>query len=1474
MITTAGLTWTVYIATEAQELFDIPRYIADEDPLWIHVRIEKPANTFLPATGDYAYTVENKQIRFTNKLKINAGTKIWIRPNPPITQAANFINGSKLDMEVLENAFDKLTMICQFLEWEIHKRVGIDHVGKSSPFDQISHSAERTDKLLGFSATGALELVPKVVRTPWAESNLLGLTNLAGLTELLGLSDYIRTNLLGLTSLDAVRRFLGATAYAFSTLAKIQNLPALKTHLGISGFASTSLLGLSNLAALKTLLDLKHASTDIHTKTSAYSKAEVDAKIKSEIDALFPGNSYIRQHLASILTRTALEDALFLSPANGFFARSLRTLRTQGEYQTALGIISNADITAQIAAHRDPRFPATSYIAGTLGAETTLAALKTALGIGAATTGGSDNRFSSDSYIAEKLGKLAHLPAVRRTMELYSKSEVDFKIKHANEKSEWEKVTPNTSESFLSGIAVGDRIISGTYSGKIGISDDEGKTWTFSQVFSTNQKVYDLAENDQGVLYAAAQAGGIAYSSDLGSTWTKRNSGITNTLNAIVFHNKVGIAVGASGAGVRSTDGGATWSVITPATSDIVDIVYFKGAFIAVKNYGNILRSMDDGVTWSQLSLPGNSSEHFGRTKIAYNSDRIVIMDQKHNAYVSKNGSDFTKHVTGIHGFYTVRVFHIGEYFYGIYDVRAVSKNFIRSNDGITWEEIDAPGLQKSPGSLSMVHLSSGNEVILGNLSRIFVRRRLQEKAMTREEINNLVPRKMFTIKNKNLSTANIHDLLHINGVFCGVATPRNGRVYLSTGGVDWHEFTVNSFNRISPIMFSAAIDGYGILISNGNMLHSKNGNTWAVKSVNISTVFRAIAYDGVWIVVVGNSGVISYAPNNILIDWAGGIDFSNATVPTGFNTDLLCVIAANRIWLAAGTEGKILRSTDHITWTAVTSGTTDDIHSIVYGASLFVAATNRGGIITSPDGSTWTARVSGTSSYISKGIRKNGKFVFLAQNGIAIVSDDGISWRTANTGVTKTLVDIHYFNGVFYAVGGDASGGVIIQSSDGYHWSPVIESTPKKITCIASSDTQIVFAGDGGNVYYGSGNFPDDSFLGNHLIAPTTERDFQKAIGIGNKLSLSHGNWKFDIEPVNQGGEDTLQLELSRSGEPVMKTQYDANGKHHFTFNGALSVFGGIISAKPFSHIIGPGKWNNISNTGEQHIQYGIWASGTRIVTIGFDGTIYLSTDDGATFTSPTYSASLTVALRGIVSQAPVDGTNLYAVGDSGTLIWSSDSGSTWGDFYATAGVTKLITKTLYSISYQRPSNTTQVWVAVGEDGSIYQFYHASRTGWTSHDRSIATLRAILFGVAASGTTWIAVGANGTIVRSTNNGTTWTIITNSIVDNLRSVTHVSGNQWAAVGESGLIVQSLDGGATWTQIPSGKTYAFYSIVYENGQFIIGGEHGNLLIGQSLEELVEYSIGADDEVRAATIAGNKALVCGASGMIRWNSKTQF
>ena len=1449
MITSNKSIWTTYTATINQQNFDIPEDIAREDPTWIYVRIEDTLGVFHEASGDFRYTVDkvNKKIVFADKSKILAGMKVWIRAAPPFTQEANFINGAMLDMEVLENAFDKLTMICQLLDLEVRNKIGVDHTGNSSPFDKITHSSKRNDKLIGFGSTGLLELVPKVDRTTWAEQNILSLTSTGGLSGLLGISEYIRTGLLGLATLDDVRKFMGATVFGWTTLLKLADLPALKT-----------------------LLDLKHASTDIHTKVTAYSKSETDAKIKADIDALFPGNSYIRQHLASILTRTALEDALFLSPANGYFATDLRTLRTQVGYQGALGIVTETQIDTKVAAHRDPRFPSTSYIAANLGATTTLAALKTALGIGAGGGSGSsssDTRFSTDSYIAEKLGKLAHLPAVRRTMNIYSRKEVDNAIDAVTAGALWSKVESDTGENLYRSITVGNRIIVCTEStGKIGYSDDEGKTWTFVQVFTVGSFGYKIVSNDSGHLYAVSRNGQISYSADNGASWTARTSGITNALSSIAFHDKIGIAVGASGAGVRSTDGGETWSVITPATTTIYNITYFNNAFIIASSKG-IYRSTDDGVTWIKNgSINFNCQLGFN---FSHSSSLLFFVGSNSKNYTSADGVNFesiaTPHEAG-----QPRSFYAGGYFYIIGN----KERLLRSSDGKEWEGVKIPHL-KHGDALTISHLKNGRTVIMGKGGAVYINEQQKEDRITREEVENLVPNKIFGFKNQTVETNNIDILLFFNGQFCAMSDllVLSGRPsYLSHSGAEWyyHKTYIPNNKRL----YAQGVFGeYAILFdADGKSHYTRNGKRWVSSNsaIRVGIIIRASTYDGDNIVTaVGNSGLIVYAS---LSNVSGVLSWITSTVPSGFTNNLLCVIAANRVIVAAGTGGKILRSTNNTSFTEVTSGTTDDIHAIVYGAGLFVAATNRGNVITSPDGTTWTARTSGTSSYITKGIRKNGLFIFLAQNGIMITSADGITWRTADTKTTKTLIDVHYFNGSFYAVGGDASSGVIIQSGDGVHWSHAVESVPKKMSHIASSSNQIVFAGDGGNIYYGSANWPDDSFLGNHLIRPNTELKFLEAIGLGNKLTLSHGNWKFAVSPIQQGGEDTLQLELSRANEPVIETSF-GDQKHVIKIGGDLQVAGGVVAVKPYGHIIGPGKWENKSNTGEQHIQYGVWASGNRVVTCGFDGTIYLSTDNGSSFTTPTYASTLTVALRSIVSQAPVDGTNLYAVGDDGTLVWSSDSGSTWGDFYATAGVTKVITQTLYSISYQNPSSAFQVWVAVGANGSIYQFFH-NRSGWTSADRSISSLRAILFGVAANGTTWIAVGANGTILRSTNNGTSWTNISNTIVGNLRAVTHVSGNQWVAVGEGGLIVQSLDNGATWTQIPSGKSYTLYAVAYHNNQFIIGGENGKVLAGVIITELLEYSIGADDDIRGVTIVGNSVWVCGASGMIRTNSKIGF
>ena len=91
------------------------------------------------------------------------------------------------------------------------------------------------------------------------------------------------------------------------------------------------------------------------------------------------------------------------------------------------------------------------------------------------------------------------------------------------------------------------------------------------------------------------------------------------------------------------------------------------------------------------------------------------------------------------------------------------------------------------------------------------------------------------------------------------------------------------------------------------------------------------------------------------------------------------------------------------------------------------------------------------------------------------------------------------------------------------------------------------------------------------------------------------------------------------------------------------------------------------------------------------------------------------------------------------------------------------------------------------------------------------------LFGVAFTNGLFVAVGANGTILSSTN-GMNWTARSPSanFTNTLRAVAS-GGGQFVAVGENGSVVSSASG-TSWTERPQNGGYHFVDVAYGGGQF--------------------------------------------------------
>ncbi len=72
--------------------------------------------------------------------------------------------------------------------------------------------------------------------------------------------------------------------------------------------------------------------------------------------------------------------------------------------------------------------------------------------------------------------------------------------------------------------------------------------------------------------------------------------------------------------------------------------------------------------------------------------------------------------------------------------------------------------------------------------------------------------------------------------------------------------------------------------------------------------------------------------------------------------------------------------------------------------------------------------------------------------------------------------------------------------------------------------------------------------------------------------------------------------------------------------------------------------------------------------------------------------------------------------------------------------------------------------------------------------------------------TDYVAVGRDGTVGYTTDDGVTWAFLTPSR-RYINGVASDNRGHFIAVGSGGLILRSTDGGAGWTPVPSGRRWS-------------------------------------------------------------------
>jgi len=229
-----------------------------------------------------------------------------------------------------------------------------------------------------------------------------------------------------------------------------------------------------------------------------------------------------------------------------------------------------------------------------------------------------------------------------------------------------------------------------------------------------------------------------------------------------------------------------------------------------------------------------------------------------------------------------------------------------------------------------------------------------------------------------------------------------------------------------------------------------------------------------------------------------------------------------------------------------------------------------------------------------------------------------------------------------------------------------------------------------------------------------------------------------------------------------------------------------------------------------------------SQFIALGTDGSI-LTSPDGNTWTSATSIPSGGAAgprMNSIAFGTVSNATIYVAVGDGGSIFTSTDNLITW------APAASNTPKDLYNVS--SPNGT---FVATGANGTLLTSPDASIWTLVQNLPTSSALRGATYGTgsaAGASAQYVVVGDSGTIVTSAN-GTSWSATTLPGLPNLRAIRF--GTRFVAVGQElvlgqGATVVYSDDAINWSppsSVPGSADLA--AIIFTPAMYLAVGASG-------------------------------------------------
>ena len=570
-----------------------------------------------------------------------------------------------------------------------------------------------------------------------------------------------------------------------------------------------------------------------------------------------------------------------------------------------------------------------------------------------------------------------------------------------------------------------------------------------------------------------------------------------NQLEAVKFINQqTGIAVGAAGTIMKTTNGGVNWSVQpSPIYAYLWDVTYvdaniwvIAGVDVSSGNNGIILRSTNGGTAWNIVQNQSGAN-YKGVDFPSPNAGYVVGAGTIHKS--TDQGATWVLQPTGLGNFYTVDFYNdlIGS-------AAGINSLRITSDGGLNW--IAQNGVIEFMFDLCAGISCIDAATIIGVVDS---------------------PDNDYVIKSTNggLNWTNYHNFLNLNGEIMrdmemvnntGFIVSNNGRILKSiNGGLNW--VSDSTFIPAYPI----GLVFKSINMINENLLYISGSGGSVVKSTNsglnwaLVTGFQRMLNDIYFTDL--NTGYACGYGGTILKTTNSGINWNELSPVTNRNLNSVYFSDINSGY-AVGDTGLIIKTSNSgSSWITQTSGTNINLLSVVFtnlntGYATGGEHNNGQGVIikTTNGGSNWFTQLSGstldfTSLYflnsdtgfavttsnmyktLNGGINWNlitgveGYDIYFANNltGYAMGSNPNVykttnggdNWFIASTGYNFALYSIQFF-GDFGISSGD-NGRIMKTTNGGINWAEIPRITENQLRSVHFIDANTGFVAG----YYGA---------------------------------------------------------------------------------------------------------------------------------------------------------------------------------------------------------------------------------------------------------------------------------------------------------------------------------------------------------------------------------------------------------------------